>query len=251
MLSRILIGSGGEMLATESPRRFELKVAIRRNMFRGLIASAAFHFLFIAAYYLPEWIGSQADDVATVRVRVMRYSELGPPPSIASAPPSIAVSGPTVKPSIGIPVPVPDAEISPEQTLATQEELAQMASPVTSEGLAGGELQVEQDIMIDEPGIDEFIPVEKLPIPIKQVKPDYPEVARRAGMEGTVWVKILIDKEGIPRKVVVVKSDAEVFNAAATQAAMEWRFTPAIMNKGPVAVWVAVPFKFKLQGQPS
>lgn len=248
MSLRIIIGGNGEMLATESPQRFELKVAIRRNMLRGLIASAALHFLVLGAYFLNEWIASQDEGARTVTVRVMRYSELGPPPSIAGTPPSIAVSGPTVKPSIGIPVPVPDAEISPEQTLATQEELAQMASPVTTEGIGGGDIQVEQDIAIDEPGIDEFVPVEKLPIPIKQVKPDYPEVARRAGLEGTVWVKILIDKEGNPKKAVVVKSDAEIFNEAAIKAAMEWKFTPAIMNKGPVVVWVAVPFRFKLQG---
>jgi hypothetical protein len=28
---------------------------------------------------------------------------------------------------------------------------------------------------------------------------------------------------------------------------MQWVFTPAIMNNGPVAVWVAIPFKFKLK----
>jgi len=83
------------------------------------------------------------------------------------------------------------------------------------------------------------------------VKPSYPEIARRSGMEGTVWVKILVDKEGNPKKAVVVKSDADIFNEPAIGAALQWKFTPAIMNNGPVAVWVAIPFRFRLQDQPS
>jgi outer membrane biosynthesis protein TonB len=37
-----------------------------------------------------------------------------------------------------------------------------------------------------------------------------------------------------------------LFNEVAVAAAMQWVFTPAVMNNGPVAVWVSIPFKFKL-----
>ncbi|MDP1994988.1 MAG: energy transducer TonB, partial [Ignavibacteria bacterium] len=63
-----------------------------------------------------------------------------------------------------------------------------------------------------------------------------------------VWVKILVSKEGKPKKAVVVKSDAEIFNQSATDAAMKYSFTPALQNNKPVAVWVVVPFKFELRG---
>ena len=96
----------------------------------------------------------------------------------------------------------------------------------------------------------EFVEVEKQPTPTKQVQPAYPEAARRAGAEGTVWVSIWIDARGNPKKAKVIKSDAEVFNQAALDAAMQWRFTPAVLKKEPVAVWVAIPFKFKLFGGP-
>jgi outer membrane biosynthesis protein TonB len=43
-----------------------------------------------------------------------------------------------------------------------------------------------------------------------------------------------------------MKSDNEIFNENAIKAAMGWVFTPAMMNNGPVAVWAAVPFRFKL-----
>jgi protein TonB len=43
-----------------------------------------------------------------------------------------------------------------------------------------------------------------------------------------------------------MKTEAEVFNQAAVAAAKQWTFKPAVLNGKPVAVWVMVPFRFKL-----
>jgi protein TonB len=184
-----------------------------------------------------------------VRVKTFRYSDLGPPPSIsqAPAPPSVGVQA-VVKPSIGLPVPVPDAEISPEQTIATQQELSATPSPLLEEFGKDGNVEISPDITIDDdPGMDEFIPYEKGPEVVKKVIPKYPEMALRAGLEGTVWVKILVDKDGKPKKAVVIKSTVDILNDAAVEAAMQFVFTPAIMNNGAVRVWVAMPFRFYLK----
>src|SRR5690606_30554075 len=134
-----------------------------------------------------------------------------------------------------------------EQTIATQEEMSQVAAPI-SEGTGDGDVQITKDLVIEEkdPGINEFVPVEKQPEIVKRVQPEYPEIAKRAGVEGTVYVKILLDKQGKPEKAVVIKSDAEMFNKLATDAAMKFLFTPAIQDKKPVKVWVVIPFRFKL-----
>jgi protein TonB len=111
-----------------------------------------------------------------------------------------------------------------------------------------GEVQIAQDIIIeDEPGVDEFVPVEKQPQIVKKIVPTYPDMAMRAGIEGTVWVKILVDKDGKPKKAVIVKSTSDIFDDAAKEAAMQFLFTPAIMNNGPVKVWVSIPFRFRLK----
>ena len=153
------------------------------------------------------------------------------------------------KPSVGVPVPVPDAEVSPEQTIATQEEMSMNPSPALDELESGGQIEVTGDIVIDgdDPGMDEFIPVEKPPQIVRRAMPEYPEMAVRAGLEGVVWVKILVDKEGKPLKAVVIKSSAEIFNDQAVAAAMKFLFTPAVMNQGPVKVWVSIPFRFQLK----
>lgn len=92
----------------------------------------------------------------------------------------------------------------------------------------------------------DFIPVEKEPQVVKQAIPMYPALAVRAGIEGRVWVKIWVDKDGKPRRAVILKSDAEIFNQAAIDAAMRYRFSPAMLKGEPVDVWVVVPFNFKL-----
>lgn len=227
----------------------ELRALSARYAGLALTIAVGIHLSIIGGYYLSIHLSQEDEPVYTMRI--MKYTDLGPPPSITNteAAPPLAITAPTAKPSIGVPVPVPDAEVSPEQTMATQQEMSQQMSPVVLEGAAGeGGVQIEQDIRIEDDGPPpDFVPVEKQPVVVKEVKPVYPDLAQRANMEGTVWVKIWVNKEGKPRKAVVIKSDAEIFNEAAVNAAMQWVFTPAIMNNGPVAVWVAIPFKFKLK----
>lgn len=231
--------------------RKDFRRTLHINLERGLLASAVFHVILIGAYYGIEYYKGLEEDAPVMKVRIMKYSDLGPPPSITNSMTAPVVGVAKIgKPSIGMPVPVPDAEINPEQTIATQTEMSQIMGPVlTSEdGEAGGQIEISDDTKIeDDPGMSDFIPVEKAPQIVQSVQPVYPDIARRAGMEGTVWVNILVEKDGKPKKAVVVKEDAGgLFNDAAIAAAMKYQFTPAIMNAGPVKVWVAIKFKFQL-----
>ncbi len=215
----------------------------------GLAIAVAFHFAFVGAYWGSQYLGRE--EAGPPMVRLLTYTELGPPPSITNqeALAQVAVQSQMVKPTVGVPVPVPDAQVSPEQTIATQQELSKIAGPVTqgnggdSVGVSMGDFKVSDE---DVPPAD-FVPVEKQPQVVTPNIPKYPELAQRAGIEGRVIVKIWVDKDGKPRKAVILKSDAEIFNQPAIDAAMSTRFTPAIMNKGPVAVWVVIPFTFKLK----
>jgi TonB family protein len=92
----------------------------------------------------------------------------------------------------------------------------------------------------------DFVEVEEQPQPVNTPAPVYPDAARKDGLEGTVWVKLWVDANGTTRKASILKSDAEIFNQPTIDAAMKWKFTPAVMKGKPVAVWVSVPFKFKM-----
>jgi protein TonB len=226
----------------------ELKRNYQKYWSTGFGLAVGIHMALIGSYYLAGILTAEDAPVATVRI--MRYSDLGPPPSMTNAntPPPMSVQAPAAKPTVGAPVPVPDAEVSAEQTMATQQEMSQQLAPIVEGSNAdGGNVEIQQDIRIDDdaPPAD-FVAVEKEPVVVKKVEPKYPELAMRAGLEGKVWVKIWVDKEGKPKQVVILKSDAEIFNEPAVEAARQFVFTPAYMNNGPVSVWVSVPFKFKL-----
>lgn len=74
----------------------------------------------------------------------------------------------------------------------------------------------------------------------------WPEVARRAGIEGLVVLHLLVGKDGTVEEVKVLKGP-EIFRQAAVQAAQRFRFSPALQNDKPVRVWISQAIRFKLQ----
>ena len=96
------------------------------------------------------------------------------------------------------------------------------------------------------PDIDEFVAVDQQPAIIKRAPVSYPELAKKARIEGNVYLKVLVDKDGKPKKAVVFKSDAEVFNEAAIQSALKSTYSAAVSDGKPVASWLVLPFTFKL-----
>ncbi len=98
------------------------------------------------------------------------------------------------------------------------------------------------------PSPDEFIPVDSMPEMIYESVPEYPRLARAAGMEATVWIKSLINKKGEVVKALVFKSSGTKvgFDEAALEAAYKCKFTPALQKGQPVAVWIAYAVSFVL-----
>jgi protein TonB len=144
---------------------------------------------------------------------------------------------------VGVAVPVPDAEAPPEQTIASQEEIAQTTPGV---GAGEGELVVAPPSEEELPKLGDYVYVEELPEAITKVAPVYPDIARQASVDGTVLVQALVGKDGKVKDAKVVKS-IPMLDDAAVNAVKQWVFKPALSNNKPVAVWVAVPVRFSLQ----
>src|SRR5689334_5768963 len=89
----------------------ELRSLYQKYALTGLGFAVFMHLAIVGGYYLSQVMNEDDEPVATVRI--MKYSELGPPPSITenAAAPAVQVSVPVAKPTVGIPVPVPDAEV--------------------------------------------------------------------------------------------------------------------------------------------
>jgi protein TonB len=102
----------------------------------------------------------------------------------------------------------------------------------------------------EAPPPDEFWWAEDMPELTHYAVPDYPEIAKKAGLECNVIVYILVDEKGNPAKVKIAKPCGKAgFNEAAEKAAWECKFTPGKQNDKPIRVWVSIPFRFELRGR--
>jgi protein TonB len=225
----------------------ELKRTYQRN-FRNatLLVVASWAFVFLMVVVIKMIAGQEEAPVGSIVIRDI--SQLGPPPSLAAKQQQVKVTQEIAAPKFSLPEAVPDEEVTEDYVVVSQEQLAEMTAPAITEGEGGGNIRV--DIPLEEylPQADEFVAVEEMPVGISLPSPVYPPMALKAQIEGSVWVKVLVDKTGNVRDAVVVKpSGANAgFEEAALDAAKKGKWKPAIQNKQPVAVWASYEIKFQL-----
>lgn len=101
---------------------------------------------------------------------------------------------------------------------------------------------------------DVFVVVENMPklkggMAALQKNVKYPEMARKAGIEGTVYVQFVVSKKGIPKDLKVVRGIGAGCDQAAVNAIKKARFTPGMQRGRPVPVRMSIPVRFHLQSQ--
>ena len=106
------------------------------------------------------------------------------------------------------------------------------------------------EFSLSAPGADaggdqaaDFESVEEPPRRLYEVTPEYPKIAERTGLMGSVTLKALVGVEGTVDSVVVMEGP-KIFIDTAIDAARRTRFIPAKINGVPVASWVYMPFRF-------
>jgi TonB family protein len=157
-----------------------------------------------------------------------------------------------LKPAIGQPVPVKDDEILTDVSFATQKQLEVIGTPDLTGMIRNPDDRIvfKTDQMEEVlPTRDDFVPYDEPPVPLSECVVEYPPLAREAGIEGVVWIKALIDRNGKVRDVVVFRPSGSTagFEESAQKAAWGIIYKPAISNRQPVAVWVVYAVSFKLK----
>lgn len=80
-----------------------------------------------------------------------------------------------------------------------------------------------------------------------QVKPRYPDSAKRAGAQGVTTLRVRVLETGRVSEVLVEQSAGfRDLDIAAMDAVKKWLFEPARRGKEAVSVWVLLPVKFEL-----
>lgn len=221
-----------------------------RHLTLGLVFASAIHCIAIAISFLS---GTQSRLLnGTPPIIIELTPSEGPSLRAESVAPSRGVQSSPKSPD-GIPIVVPhsptlDAPVPVEAYSSSTDGSGNGSSSGVStehESGYGAESGMGSDPGMDAETVFEW--AEVLPVPIFQFTPTYPELLKRLGVEGTVFVKVLVGVDGIPLRAEVIKSTSKPLEETALAAAAKWRFTPAKMNGVPVRVWVTIPFRFTIR----
>jgi len=241
--------SGETPVAVETPERprrrapYKLTGADLRQYYRlfimlGLALALA---LLIVLFRIP-WrpktevvLAAPEQEVVQLEEIVQTRQELPPPP-----PPR-----PTV------PIAVPDETILEEEpvsfdvSLDINEAITELPPPPPPPEPQKEAQQPEEEQEI-------FVVVEEMPEIIGGIERlyellEYPELARKAGLEGLVVVQFVVEPDGSISNIQVIRSAGKLLDEAAIKAVQQLRFKPGKQRGRPVRVRFSLPIRFKLQ----
>jgi TonB family protein len=219
--------------------------ASRRSFEQGLALSALAH---LGALALIVWLSAQwgKDEIllysAPAHVRVVPRFE--PPPLIVhSGGPAKVANGRIVPSDRAVDPPIVLPKIDPGAATRGVLDSGSSSGPGPSDAGSG---HVAAGIATGEdPAEDAFVPFDEPPVPIFRPDPAYSEWAREQHVEGRVVLHALVGQDGRVRRVTVIQG-VWGLTENAQEALYRWKFRPAHVNRQPVAVWVEVPFEFRL-----
>ena len=86
------------------------------------------------------------------------------------------------------------------------------------------------------------------PVRIHFVEPQFPPLARRAGILGRVLLQAVVTEEGVISDLAILTSSAPGlgFEQAAIDAVAQWRYRPAEQDERPVTVYLTIVIDFTL-----
>ena len=215
---------------TKNPRA-DLKLQYGRVFFASTALAAVLHGIGIIA--LPTYevrpAPARMDQIVITAEEIPETRQLNRPP-------------PAPRPAV--PLEAEADEVPEDVTIATTDlefERVPLDLPAPpSFTRSSGQLPEEEEAL-------ELWLVEEQPRLIVRVIPEYPRQARLTGLEGSVFLKVLVGREGQVIQASVLRGEG-VFHRPAVDAAYGFVFTPAYQNDKPVNVWMVIPVEFRLAG---
>lgn len=122
-----------------------------------------------------------------------------------------------------------------ETTEAAPQQAGVMLAAFPAPAAGGGNRETKQEVM------------KACPLYRQNPPPDYPPLARKRGLEGTVELDVLVSPEGTADTVRLAQTSGHDLLDRAAQAAVEkWLFQPGKKGEETAAMWVRVPVRFAL-----
>ena len=209
--------------------KISLRFKYKKNIELGMVLTLA-----LMIFVFQGWKKFEEKEVVQQRVDIPIEVEEIPQTEQTKRPP--APSRPA------IPVESEDEDIDEDETIETTE--------INLDELPPPPPPPEEDV--DE-SAEIFVAYDEAPAPIGgfaaiQRNLVYPEIARKAGVEGRVVINCLIDEKGNVINTRVLKSlGNNGCDEAAVAAIKSVKWKPAKQRDKPVKVWIGIPVVFKLK----
>lgn len=211
--------------------------AQERKWFRiSLVAAVMVHVILFWIHW-PSFAGTGRDaERQETKIYVMKQVKFKPPkrPEMENIPKPQTKKVPIPDPTPDQPEPIRDEEPEEDIDFVPDEDLVMGVPDAPPAPEPEGPVRYV-------PGGDVTKP-EKITAPA----PVYPEAARRARIEGAVILELIIDKQGNPRDMKVLKGLPLGCTKAAQDAVEKWRFKPSTLNGKPVEVMYVLTVRFSL-----
>lgn len=218
------------------PRRKEENADLRKRyplyMEIGLVVVLALLIVAFRVNWSPpsndDWEAPDQEQIEMEEIQQTEQQETPPPPP---------------KPPVPVEVPndevLEDADLDLDASLDLDEPAAESPPPPP-----------EEEEEEEEPEI--FVVVEEMPELIGglasiQQHIKYPEVAKKAGVEGRVIVQFVVDENGDVQDPQVVRGLGAGLDEVALNAVRQAKFEPGMQRGQPVKVKMSLPITFRLQ----
>ncbi len=220
-------------MALRKLEKFDLRKKYPIYIEIGLIATLA---LLIVAFRV-DWSPSNDFDIVMAEQEQIKMEEIRQTTQIEQPPPP-------PKPPVPVEVPndevLEDDELDLDASLDIDEPIANTPPPPPAP-----EEEVEE-----EPEI--FVIVEQMPeliggLAAIQKKISYPEIAKKAGVEGRVIVQFVVDENGAVLDPQVVRGIGAGCDEEAVRAVRQAQFQPGKQRGKAVKVKMSLPITFKLK----
>ncbi|MEX0661879.1 MAG: energy transducer TonB [Balneolaceae bacterium] len=155
--------------------------------------------------------------------------------------PTTQIETPPPPPRPPVPVEVPNDEIIDDVDI-----------DIDADWDMGGSMDMPPPPEEEEEEEDFFVVVENMPELIGglasiQNEIEYPEMARRAGIEGRVYVQFIVNEEGQVEDPQVIRGIGGGADEEALRAVSQAQFEPGMQRGRPVRVQYSLPVVFRLQ----
>lgn len=220
-------------MALRKHEKFDLRKRYPIYVEIGLIATLAMLIVAFRVDWSPandfEIIMPEQEQINMEDVTVTKQIEQPPPP-----------------PKPPVPVEVPDESILEDDELDLDASL-DLDEPISNTPPPPPAQEEEKEV---EPEI--FVIVEQMPeliggLAAIQKKITYPEIAKKAGVEGRVIVQFVVDEQGNVADPQVVRGIGAGCDEEAVRAVQQAKFTPGQQRGKAVKVKMSLPITFKLK----